>query len=261
MQAVDSITKQLSRSKKVTILTDALIISLMTIMPPDRVGVIRRLSIGETLKQLPHSENYYIDLGRFTHKTARFYGPSKTPISPMITPLLQSLLRETQSGFEFAIFDEDEEKNRARRRYLFAMPRDATRCLESSNWTARVKLAFKRYHPENKSPCPSLLRSSFITELKASTVDPKVLAAAAIAQKHSVQMQSSSTYDLEAQVRATQAAMAWCEEFACSGDTRLALQGAHVEHAIEAAEAELSMDNPDSDLAAGDGAMKKQRLE
>ena len=68
-------------------------------------------------------------------------------------------------------------------------------------------------------------------------------------------------YILEAQVRATQAAMAWCEEFACSGDTRLALQGAHVEHAIEAAEAELSMDNPDSDLAAGDGAMKKQRLE
>ena len=126
-----STDKKRNRKQSITLLTDALIISMLTIMPPDRVGVIRRLSMKETLKKCPDSENYYIDLERFGHKTAKFYGPSKTLISPLITPILKTYLDATQR-FEFTEVDDAEEQNRTQRRYLFPMTSDANRCLESA---------------------------------------------------------------------------------------------------------------------------------
>ena len=206
-----------NRESMLMVLEDVLIISFHTVMPPDRVGVIRMLSIEETLKKQEGSEHYYIDLTKFVHKTAKFYGPSMTPISELITPFLTRYLEATQSGFEFTDYDEEEEQHRTRRRYLFAMKSDATRCLATSHWTTRVKSAFRRYSPESKSPCPSLLRSAFITELRNSTNDPQVLGAAAIAQKHSIVMQGSDTYDLETHVRATKSAMEWCHSYATGG--------------------------------------------
>lgn len=218
--AFGAIDKTSARAKSLTILEDVLIICFHTVMPPDRVGVVRRLSIDETLKKRAGSEHYYIDLTNFKHKTAKFYGPSMTPISEVITPFLQKFMDATQSNFEFQEYDDDEEQLRTRRRYLFAMPTDATRCRESANWTARVKSAFRRYNPEGKAPCPSLLRSSFITELKNSTSDNNILGAAAIAQKHSVVMQGSDVYDLETHVRVTKAAMDWCDKYA-TGDKKI----------------------------------------
>ena len=41
-----------------------------------------------------------------------------TPVSTRLTPLLDDYLKETQSQLEFSEFDEDEEANRTRRRYL-----------------------------------------------------------------------------------------------------------------------------------------------
>jgi hypothetical protein len=228
--------KTIPRAKRLTLLEDALVICFHTVMPPDRVGVIRRLTIGETLKKRDDSEHYYIDLASFKHKTAKFYGPSMTPVSELITPVLQQFLQETQSSFEFTEYDEHEEQLRTRRRYLFAMQSDATRGHGSASWTARVKSAFRRNHHDGKAPCPSLLRSSFITELKSSTSDVSILGSAAVAQKHSMLMQGSDVYDLETHIRLTQKAMDFCHTFALAAPDALsaevmALEGASGETA------------------------------
>ena len=225
LSALDSLPKSTPRSKRLEVHTDALIICFFTIMPPDRCSVIRLLSVAlegasaqeksnVTLKPCVGSDGFYIDLTKFKHKTSKYYGPSMTPVSHLITPLLKSFLLLTQSRFEFSEFGDDEAQARTRQRSLFAMPTDATRCFESSNWTQRVKQAFSRYHAEKKAPCPTLLRSSFITALRDSNPDVSTLQSAAVAQKHSMSMQASDAYDLEAHVRGTQKAMDWCHEFA-----------------------------------------------
>ena len=103
----------------------ALLISLNTIMPPDRCGVFRRLCLHDTLKQQSDGPgSYYIDVTQFKqHKTARFYGTAMTPISPVIKPVLDKWLELTPSGFEFDEYGVDEEANRTRRRYIFSQPK------------------------------------------------------------------------------------------------------------------------------------------
>jgi hypothetical protein len=59
------------RRKTLELVEDALIISLHTVAPPDRVGVVRRLCIDETLKKRESDGVWYIDLCRFRHKTSR----------------------------------------------------------------------------------------------------------------------------------------------------------------------------------------------
>jgi hypothetical protein len=132
---------------------------------------------------------------RFIHTfncAIRFYGPSKTPISPQIQPLLEQWLESTQSSLEFDEFGEDEEVTRTRRRYLFCMKSDRNRCMSTSLWSDRVKNAFQRHSPNHTSTAPSLLRSAFITWMRDNTDDPEIYAQAAIAQKHSVRMQGEN---------------------------------------------------------------------
>ena len=65
--------------------------------------------MGETLKKRGDG-TWYIDVTAFKHKTSRFYGPAMTPISPLIVPILEDWLEQTQSGFEFTDeFDANEE--------------------------------------------------------------------------------------------------------------------------------------------------------
>ena len=66
--------------------------------------------------------------------------------------------------------------------------------------------------------------TAFITELRNSTSDAQILGAAAVAQKHSVAMQESDTYDLATHVRATKAAMEWCDNYATNTTPHLALE-------------------------------------
>ena len=77
-----------------------------------------------------------------------------------------------------------------------------------------MKQAFSRYHADKKAPCSTMFRSPFITALRDSNPDVSTLQSAAVAQKHSMGMQASDAYDLEAHVRGTQKAMDWCHEFA-----------------------------------------------
>ena len=79
------------------LLQDALMISLFSVTPPDRVGVIRRLMLGVTLRRIVDSEDeeaaeqesegdWWIDLTASKHKTSRFYGPAMTRISDLVAP-------------------------------------------------------------------------------------------------------------------------------------------------------------------------------
>ena len=122
--------------------------------------------------------------------------------------MLDKWLELTQSGFAFNEYGEDEEATRTRRRYVFSQRRDTTRCLDSSAYTARFKSAFERHSPSNTATPPSLHRSTF--------TDREVLQSAATTMQHSLKMQSSDTYDLDTHIRATQAAMDFCHEFAIS---------------------------------------------
>ena len=77
------------------LLRDVLLLHLFTVQPPDRVGVVRRLRPGDTLKRAPFAvpAKYELDLtAPHAHKTSRFYGPSKTSISPLIAPWITKYL-------------------------------------------------------------------------------------------------------------------------------------------------------------------------
>ena len=102
LSALDSLPKSTPRSKRLEVHTDALIICFFTIMPPDRCSVIRLLSVAlegasaqeksnVTLKPCVGSDGFYIDLTKFKHKTSKYYGPSMTPVSHLITALLKSV--------------------------------------------------------------------------------------------------------------------------------------------------------------------------
>ena len=247
MEKLSALPNTTSRKKKLVLLTDALIINLFTVMPPDRCSVIRLLSVEHTLKQEANG-NYYIDLQSFKHKTAKFYGPSMTPISPLVTPLLKRFLGETQSNFEFTERGVDEELSRTSRRYLFALEKEATQPLSSTHWCTRVEAAFRRHTPSGQAPCPTLLRSPFITALRSSNADLSTLQSAAIAQKHSIEMQSSDVYDLDTHRRATSKAMQWCHDFA-AGVAGVEVPMALPAEALQAAPAEAPQAEPHAGAA------------
>jgi len=64
-----------------------------TVAPPDRVGVTRKLRFGHSLIKNADG-SFHIDLTKQygSHKTAKFYGASMTPISTIVQPYLQLLV-------------------------------------------------------------------------------------------------------------------------------------------------------------------------
>ena len=66
-------------------------ISLLSLIPPDRVGCIRKLRLGHTL-QRKESGGWKMDLSkqRDGHKTSRFYGPFAASLPESLTPILDA---------------------------------------------------------------------------------------------------------------------------------------------------------------------------
>ena len=70
LKALEDQPRKQSSDKSMLVLEDALLISFHTVMPPDRVGVIRRLAYEDTLKK--HTDgSWFIDVTAFKHKTSR----------------------------------------------------------------------------------------------------------------------------------------------------------------------------------------------
>ena len=76
-------------ASKRNLLRDCCALSLLSLIPPDRVGCIRKLRLGHTLKK-KESGDWMIDLSkqRDGHKTSRFYGPFAASLPVQLTPIL-----------------------------------------------------------------------------------------------------------------------------------------------------------------------------
>ena len=77
-------------ARKLQALKEWLVISLHTVQPPDRVGVVRKLRLGVTLKK--EGGSYTLDMTQARYKTSRFYGPSITSMSALLTEPLDAYL-------------------------------------------------------------------------------------------------------------------------------------------------------------------------
>ena len=77
-----------------TRLFDAALLTWLTVVPPDRVGVARKLQLGVTLKPTAGG-GFELDLRTpDAHKTAALFGPSTTPVPAAACALLRAWLAE-----------------------------------------------------------------------------------------------------------------------------------------------------------------------
>ena len=185
----------------VKLLRDAAAMSLLSLIPPDRVGLIRKLRLGHTLKRAAGG-GWRLDLSkqRDGHKTsstppqgissnycdspeasrpdrrvllphAEFYGPFAAKLPDELTPILNSYA----ASLEMSTVGGEES-------YLFH-PTDGKpdRAFESSAWTMYVSRLFKKL--TGTAIAPKTLRSIFITWLKENTDCPEILKSAAHAMK------------------------------------------------------------------------------
>ena len=186
-------------AKETLLLRDVLIMLFHTVQPPDRVGVVRKLRLGHTLKR-GGKHGYVLDLtAPNAHKTARFYGPTATSISKLIVPWLHRYL-------DVATLHEQDAP------YLFHPKGLPSRALSPSQWCAVVKACFAKH--TGIACSPKQLRASFVTWLKSQTDAPGVLRAAAVSMRHQERTQGSSHYDAERNDRLVDAAVQLCEDYA-----------------------------------------------
>ena len=182
---------------KRALLRDACALSLLSLIPPDSVGCIRKLRLNHTLKR-KQGGGWMMDLSkqRDGHKTSRFYGPFAASLPSELNPILDKYV----SALEFDGLDEAGP-------YLFHPPHgNSDRAMESSSWSQWVSRLFKRH--ADVAIAPKTLRSIFITWLRDNTDSPEVLKAAAHAMKHSEQLQASDDYDQQHGIRPSPAPQA-----------------------------------------------------
>ena len=172
VETLNTLPESATATQRKTAMQQAALISLMSLIPPDRVGVVRKLRLSHTLVRR-ESGGWRIDLTkRGSHKTSKHFGP--------FSAKLPSQLDEVLDRYTSALETEGPGGDEA---YLFS-PRTATdRPLETSAFTMAVKRAFKKHSPAKQEVSPKVLRSSFIVWLRDSTTAPEVLKAAAHAQK------------------------------------------------------------------------------
>ena len=184
-----------------TRLFDAALLTWLTVVPPDRVGVARKLQLGVTLKPTTTSAaggggGFELDLRTpDAHKTAALFGPSTSPVPAAACALLRAWLAE--AGLAAA----------AAGPYVFVLGRgrgaavDHAKPLDARRWTEVVKAALKRQ--AGVPLAPKDLRSSFITFLLSeANPDEALKKAVAHAMRHSPAQQGSPAYDKEAAERA-----------------------------------------------------------
>ena len=80
VKAIDLLNKSKAGTPPHTsLLRDATAISLLSLVPPDRVGLVRKLRLGHTLKRREGGWRLDLTKQRDGHKTTRFYGPCTRP--------------------------------------------------------------------------------------------------------------------------------------------------------------------------------------
>ena len=171
-------------------LFDAALLTWLTVVPPDRVGVARKLQLGVTLKPSAAGGGFELDLSTpDAHKTAAIFGPSTTAVPAAACALLHAWLAE--AGLTTTA---------AAKPYVFVLGSharggvDHSKPLGAPRWTEVVKAVLKRQ--AGVAFAPKDLRSSFITFLLSdANSDEALKKAVATAMRHSTAMQASGAYD------------------------------------------------------------------
>ena len=175
-------------------LFDAALLTWLTAVPPDRVGVARKLQLGGTLK--PTAAGFELDLRTpDAHKTAALFGPSTTPVPRAACALLRAWLAAARL-------------TPATKPYVFVLGGcgrapgcavaavDHTQALSAPRWTELVQGVLTRQ--AGVPLAPKDLRSSFITFLQSdANTDEALKKAVAHAMRHSTAQQGGSAYDKE----------------------------------------------------------------
>jgi hypothetical protein len=188
--AEDALTSARTKADKLKLTRDVTVLRLLADQPPDRVGVLRTLKLGGSLKRKPDS-SYELDLSDpGAHKTSATFGATRTTINESITPWLDLYMQAA------AITDGC---------FLFHAPGNKLKAISPSAWTQRVKATFARHG--DVALCPKDARSSFITFLRSGDHDDETTKAAAVAMRHSSKMQASDTYDKGSSDKRVSAAM------------------------------------------------------
>ena len=187
-----------------TRLFDAALLTWLTVVPPDRVGVARKLQLGVTLKPTAGG-GFELDLSTpDAHKTAAIFGPSTTAVPAAACALLQAWL--DAAGLTTAAA--------ATKPYVFVLGNpargadtvDHSKPLDARRWTEVVQAVLKRQ--AGVAFAPKDLRSSFITFLMSDeNSDEVVKKAVAHAMRHSTAQQASPAYDKERAERTWAAAV------------------------------------------------------
>ena len=188
--AEEAIAAAKSDADKLKLTRDVTVLRLLADQPPDRVGVVRTLKLGATLKRKDDG-SYELDLSQpGAHKTAAIFGATRTTINASITPWLDRYIK--LAGIQDGGF-------------LFHAPGDPQAAASPSTWTERVKAIFARHG--DVAFCPKDARSSFITFLRSGDHDDEAVKAAAIAMRHSSKTAASAAYDKGASDRRVSTAM------------------------------------------------------
>ena len=191
-----------------TRLFDAALLTWLTVVPPDRVGVARKLQLGVTLKPAG-GDGFELDLRTpDAHKTAALFGPSTTPVPAAACALLRAWLAE--AGLAAAA---------AQQPYVFVLGGgrgaavDHSKPLDARRWTEVVQAVLKRQ--AGVPLAPKDLRCSFITFLLSdANPDEALKKAVAHAMRHSTAQQGSAAYDKERAERTWAAAVRVAGAFA-----------------------------------------------
>ena len=162
-------------------LFDAALLTWLTVVPPDRVGVARQLQLGVTLKPTAGG-GFELDLRTpDAHKTAAIFGPSTTAVPAAACALLRAWL--AAAGLTTTA---------TAKPYVFVLGGgragggavDHSKALDARRWTEVVQAVLKRQ--AGVPFAPKDLRSSFITFLLSdANTDEALKKAVAHAMRHS----------------------------------------------------------------------------
>ena len=140
------------------------LLTWLAVVPPDRVGVARKLQLGVTLKpSAAGGGGFELDLSTpDAHKTAAIFGPSTTAVPAAACALLQAWLDAAGLTATAAA---------ATKPYVFVLGNpargggtvDHSKPLDARRWTEVVQAVLKRQ--AGVAFAPKDLRSSFITFL------------------------------------------------------------------------------------------------
>ena len=194
-KAEDALAAADSDAARFELTRDVTILRLLADQPPDRVGIMRSLQIGGTLKTI--QGGYELDLSTpGSHKTSAVFGATKTTIAASIKPWLDRYI--ALAGV-------------AQNDFLFHVRGDKRTSLAPSAWTKLIKAIFARHG--GVALCPKDCRSSFVTFLRSGEHDDEAARSAAVAMRHSSKTQASASYDKGGSDRRVSAAMKVASDF------------------------------------------------